>query len=143
MNLIVDGLPDVGTIDVSADRVLLWTRSDIQPFATGEHLQAADVPLEFYLEGNIVFRQGDRVIRATRMYYDVTNRIGTILEAELLAPVPEYEGLLRLRADVLRQMGGGRVLCPELLPHFEPDGRARLSAAGRIGSLPGARPAED
>ena len=107
VNLIVDGLPDVGTIDVSADRVVLWTRSDIEPNLTGEQLQAADIPLELYLEGNIVFRQGERVIRATRMYYDVTNRMGTILEAELLTPVPEYEGLLRLRAEVLQQMGKG------------------------------------
>ena len=60
------------------------------------------------MEGNIVFRQGERVIYADRMYYDVANQVGTVLEAEMLTPVPEYEGLLRLKADVLQQTGEDR-----------------------------------
>lgn len=108
VNLIVDGLPDVGTIDVSADRVLIWMQSDIEPSLTGNQFQDGNIPLELYLEGNVVFRQGERIIRATRMYYDVANRMGTVLEAELLTPVPEYEGLLRLRAEVLQQRGEGQ-----------------------------------
>ena len=36
------------------------------------------------MEGNIVFRQGDRVVYADRMFYDARRQIGTILNAELL-----------------------------------------------------------
>ena len=47
----------------------------------------------------------DREVYADRMYYDVTNRRGTVLQAEMLTPVREYEGLLRLQAEVLQQTG--------------------------------------
>ena len=40
------------------------------------------------MEGNIVFRQGDRTVYADRMFYDVRRQIGIILNAELLTPVP-------------------------------------------------------
>ena len=67
-------------------------------------VQSGEGPLEFYLEGNIVFRQGDRVIYADRMYYNVRQEYGVVLNAEMLTPVPEYQGLLRLKADVLQQV---------------------------------------
>ena len=44
---------------------------------------------EVYLEGNIVFRQGDRVIYADRMYYNVRQEYGVVLNAEMLTPVPD------------------------------------------------------
>jgi hypothetical protein len=71
-------------------------------------VQAGQGPLEFYLEGNIVFRQGDRVIYADRMYYDVRGRRGVVLNAEMLTPVPQYQGLLRLKAEVLQQVNEQR-----------------------------------
>ena len=56
------------------------------------------------MEGNIIFREGDRVVYADRMYYNVEQNQGTILNAEMLTPVPEYDGLVRLKADVLQQI---------------------------------------
>jgi len=61
------------------------------------------------MEGNIVFRQGDRIFNADRMFYDVRRQIGSALNAELLAPVPQqglnqYAGLVRLRAAAIRQL---------------------------------------
>lgn len=94
----------VGTIDVSTDRMVIWTTGGDEPDLAGNRLQPNNVPLEIYMEGNIVFRQGDRIIYADRMYYDVTNQVGTVLSAELLTPVPKYEGLLRLRAEAIRQL---------------------------------------
>ncbi len=114
VNLIVDGVGEVpglgavGSIDVAADRVVLWTSSAAQPNLGGETLQSADAPLEIYLEGNIVFRQGDRVIYADRMYYDVPRQWGAILNAELLTPIPNYNGLIRLKSDIIRQAGRDR-----------------------------------
>ena len=60
------------------------------------------------MEGNIVFRQGERTIYADRMYYDVPNHVGTVLNADVLTPVRTYEGLLRLHADVVQQTAPDR-----------------------------------
>lgn len=105
VTMIIDGLPDVGAIDISTDRLVIWT---VAVFERDETRQTGDTPLEVYMEGNIVFRQGQRRIFADRMYYSVNTRTGIILNAELLAPVPSYQGLVRLRSAVLRQAGEGR-----------------------------------
>lgn len=104
VNLLVEGLPDLGTIDVSTDRLVIWTAGTEAPDLSGDALQRADTPLEIYMEGNIVFRQGDRVIYARSMYYNITHQYGVVLEAEMLTPVPRYRGLVRLKADVLQQV---------------------------------------
>ncbi len=103
VNLIVDGLEALGTVDVAADRLVIWT-TGARPDLSGQQMQSAETPLEIYMEGNIVFRQGERVIYAQRMYYDVTRRVGTVLNAEILTPAPDYQGLVRLKASVLRQL---------------------------------------
>ena len=110
VNLIVDGLPGVGSIDVSADRIVVWTAGIQQIEAARETLQREDVPLEIYLDGNIEFRQGDRVIYAQRMYYNVRSETGVVLQAEILSPLPDYNGLLRLKSDLVRQTGRGQFL---------------------------------
>ena len=106
VNLIVDGLPNLGTIDVSTDRMVIWTAGLSETDLTGgQTLQPNEMPLELYMEGNIIFRQGDRVVRAQRMYYDVRQELGIVIDAELLTPVSSYQGTLRLKADILRQTG--------------------------------------
>ncbi|MBN1393700.1 MAG: hypothetical protein JW959_01530 [Pirellulales bacterium] len=114
VNVIVDTevsvpvIGEVGTIDFSTDRLVIWTAGEQAPPDIGEARQVERVPLEFYMEGNIVFRQGERVIQAERMYYDVTNRTGTIIDAEMLTPVEKYQGLLRLHAEVIQQVSPTR-----------------------------------
>jgi hypothetical protein len=110
VNVIIDGLGvdarqfgQIESIDLAADRVVIWTRNDKELDFSGKSLQDARLPLEIYMEGNIVFRQGERTIYAERMYYDVTNHVGTVINAEVLTPIDKYEGLLRLHADVLQQ----------------------------------------
>jgi hypothetical protein len=103
VQIIIRGIDALGTVSIEADRVVTWVPGGAiselgQTFGEGEG------PLELYLEGNIVFRQGDRVIYADRMYYNVRQEYGVVLNAELLTPVPEYQGLLRLRAEVLQQV---------------------------------------
>ena len=89
------GVEPLGHITVETDSMVLWA-----PDQESEE----DGPLELYLEGNIVFRQADRVIYADRMYYNVTDDFGMVLNAEVLTPMAAYDGLLRLKADVLRQV---------------------------------------
>jgi hypothetical protein len=114
--LSVEGLPEafgpLGDIDIETDRAVIWT-SGVDPRNPTELTQQGDLPLEIYMEGNIVFRQGDRTVYADRMFYDVRRQIGTILGAELLTPVPnfdnqQYEGLVRLRAAAVRQLDNSR-----------------------------------
>ncbi len=105
VNVIVDGLLEGGPIDVSTDRLVIWTTGTQAPDLQGGTPQDQRVPLELYMEGNIVFRQGERTIYADRMYYDVPNSIGTVLNAEVLTPVRSYAGLLRFHADVVQQTG--------------------------------------
>ncbi len=110
VNLIIDGLPNFGSLDVSTDRLVIWTTGLENGRFSGEALQRDDTPLEIYLEGNVVFRQGNRIVQSPAMYFDVQQRIGEALDAELLTPLPtpKYPGLIRLRADVLRQVDTDR-----------------------------------
>ena len=109
VQVVVGGIENVqgietGVVTIEADRVVLWTTALVQPNLTAETIQPADGRWEFYLEGNIIFREGDRVIYADRMYYHANANQGMILNAEVLTPVPDYAGLMRLKADVLQQM---------------------------------------
>jgi hypothetical protein len=109
-NIVIGGVPSFGTVDIATDRLVIWTNGNAEQLSlSGDSGQApADVPLEFYMEGNIVFRSGERVIYANSMYYDVRNERGVVLDAELLSQVPRYAGLVRLKADVLQQLDRNR-----------------------------------
>jgi lipopolysaccharide assembly outer membrane protein LptD (OstA) len=93
------------TLDIEADRVVVWYTGNINDLLTGQVEQPETLPLELYLEGDIVFREGDRIVYAQAMHYNVAARTGTILNAEAITPVDNYAGALRLRANVLRQVG--------------------------------------
>ncbi len=115
ITLIVEGMERGGAIDVSADRVVVWTAGMNEPDFGGQQLQRSDTPLELYLEGNIEFRQGDRLIRANSMYYDVRREVGVILNAEALTPMPKYQGLVRLKADVIQQVDRNKLVARNAL----------------------------
>ena len=92
------------TIELSADRVVVWTNEDFLT-TPGSMTQDESVPLEIYMEGNLVFREGDRIIRAQRMYYNLLAKSGIILDADARTPTPDlYKGFVRLKADVLQQL---------------------------------------
>ncbi len=95
---------EVGKVILEADRVVVWGPSLGSLIQNRQAYTAENLPLEFYLEGNVVFRQGERVVYAERMYYNATQHFGTILDAEIFTGVPNYEGVLRLKAEVLQQL---------------------------------------
>lgn len=95
---------DYGTVTLEADNAVVWIRSEAPINPLAGFRSTPDRPIELYLDGNIVFHQGNRVIYADRMYYNVSSEYGMILSAEVLTPVPQYQGLLRLKADVLQQL---------------------------------------
>ena len=104
VNMIIDGVGSLGSIDVSTDRMVIWTTGKQMPDVAGQRLQDSREPLEIYMEGNVVFRQGERTIYANRFYYDVRSNQGTILNAEIVSPVPEVEGLLRIKSNVIQRL---------------------------------------
>lgn len=108
VNLVVDGVDPAGPLDISADRLVIWTHGQAQPDLTGNAAQSPDTPLELYMEGNVIFRQGQRVVEAVSMFYDVPRSSGVITGATVLTPVDNYSGLVRLRADVIRQVDRSR-----------------------------------
>ena len=113
VNVIIDGvsapkLGQLGKIDIVTDRLVIWASGLQVPDLQGNTLEDERKPLEFYMEGNVVFRQGERTIYADRMYYDVPNHVGVVLNADVLTPLPEYQGLVRLHADVLQQTAADR-----------------------------------
>lgn len=105
VNLIIDGLDGFGQLDISTDRMVIWTTGMQEPDLSGARAQETERPMELYLEGNIVFREGDRTIFADRMYYNVNRRTGTILNAEVTSPIPDFAGTAKLKAEVVRQVG--------------------------------------
>ncbi len=110
LRAVIDGIQaaqfgNLGRIVIETDRLVFWGPSlkTLSPSGSETDSQS-DVPIELYLEGNVVFRQGDRLIYADRMYYNATYEYGVVLSAEIFTPVEEYDGIVRLKADVLQQL---------------------------------------
>lgn len=108
INILIDGVAEFGTIDLSADRMVIWTRSDQAEEFRSETLQNNNVPLQIYLEGNIVVRQGQNTAYAERGYYDARENRGLFYNTELKTYVPQLQGYLRVRAQRLRQLSRDR-----------------------------------
>jgi lipopolysaccharide export system protein LptA len=102
------GLMELGTISLSADRVVGWLPLVTDLFNGTGDLSQADG--ELYLEGDIVFRQGERIIYAESMYYNITSQQGMVLNAEAITTIPEYQGVVRLKADVMQQVSNGNFI---------------------------------
>ena len=123
-------------------RRLLRSAGDVDPSAGDEPLmggsgmvQGDETPLELYLEGNIVFRQGDRVLFAQRMYYDVRRQVGVVLDAEMSSRCPD----LRWCDQVAGPDSG--TAQPEPVPgdgsfaHVQSARRAELRSAYRLDAV--------
>ena len=108
VNLPNVGLSQLGTVSIAADRVVAWVPPLRNVLTDPGSFAASDG--ELYLEGDIVFRQGDRVIYADSMYYNVARETGMVLDAEAITTIPEYQGYVRLKAEVLQQISSGNYL---------------------------------
>lgn len=95
------GVVDLGAVLIEADRAVIWTSNLTRLLADGGRID--DLPVEVYIEGNVVFQQGMRTIYADRMYYNVQAEYGMILGAEVFTDAPQFDGILRLKADVIQQ----------------------------------------
>ncbi len=93
------------TVDVSADRVVIWTPLDNNQQVQSQFVQSVQKPVQMYFEGNLELRQGGHVIRATRAFYDARENRGLLLDADLLAEIPGGRVPLRVRAESIRKDG--------------------------------------
>jgi len=118
INLIVTGITGFensmmlsgDTIDIAADNAVVWAADVSKIVGGGSYAESEPLDFEIYLEGNIIYRDGPRVIEASRMYYDAKHQVAYILNGHLSAPISEINGIdgsVRLKADILRQMGDG------------------------------------
>lgn len=106
--LMVEGItahnePVSDVIDISADRAVIW--ADGVDLLQGGN-QSKDLDLELYVEGDIIFREGERVVYAQKMYYDAKNHVGLIKDTEMVIPVPDTPGgYFRINAGTILRSG--------------------------------------
>lgn len=101
-------LDQSGPVEISADQIVVWTDQNVMSLG---NVGASLAPVEFYMEGNIEFRQGGTRGIAERMYYNAAEQNGVILEGELFGEArqqtpgdaEDFRTPYRLKADVLRQ----------------------------------------
>ncbi len=117
----VHGVDQFGTLDMEADRVVVWTHGGLgqQMLAgiqsnAGQNLQ----DLEFYLAGHVEIREQtvkavpgnptpqpeQRTIRACEMYYDANRHVALGFNAELELMTPAFLQPLQMRAERLEQL---------------------------------------
>lgn len=107
--VMINGQPTLTRIDLTADSAIIWTDPQIG-FST-EFDIGPETPLQVYLEGNIIVRQSDELggieqneARASHAYYNVNERRGLLMNAEVRTFVPSLGTFLRLRAQQVRQL---------------------------------------
>jgi hypothetical protein len=107
----IGGKP-IGMIELSADRMVIWSRGDIATGVSEGLVQSQDEPFEVYMEGNIIIRQGDpnngllmREAHAEYATFDVRDNKALLLKAELKTYLPSIQGTIRVWAEKIRQVG--------------------------------------
>jgi len=118
VNVLVEGLEvpfggeevSPGVIDLSADRVVVWTQAGEGPAleAGGQVVQPSESKLQVYMEGNIVIRQQKNVIHATHAFFDANSNRALMLNAELRAFLPTAGSDFRVRAKRMRMLSQDR-----------------------------------
>jgi hypothetical protein len=110
VNIVVDNVPLaingqmlLTRIDLTADRAVIWTDAPASSSQFAFDLNE-NTTCQVYLEGNIVARIGNNEARASQAFYDINNRRGQLVNAEVRTYLPGVDGLLRLRADCIRQL---------------------------------------
>jgi hypothetical protein len=86
--------PNVGLVDIEADRVVIWTKGvniDEQALLRTPEGQPGQ-EVEFYLAGNVELRQqgpkDSRTLRADEVYYDVNRNVAIAMNAQIEFKAP-------------------------------------------------------
>lgn len=117
VTMVVETGTQFGTVDLSADRIVIWATDDETQRATeidpsGKMKQSNRAPLEVYLEGNVIYRMDERkvagngderLVRAEKAYYDARTDRFTALQAELNIFAPGLLAPIKTKADKISQ----------------------------------------
>ncbi len=109
--VVINGVPTPSKVDLTADSAIIWTDPGVVSDFSTEFEIGPETPLRVYLEGNIIVRESTGLgtgaqteVRATHAYYDVSERRGLLVNAEVRAFLPKLGGELRVRAQQVRQL---------------------------------------
>jgi hypothetical protein len=106
----VRGLDRLDILDIAADRLVVWTRGNVQELVNNMRRPEGEISrdLEFYLAGNVEIRsrQGtqDRLLRADEVYYDVGRHVAVALTADLEFKQPGLPDPVHMQAHELHQL---------------------------------------
>ena len=111
VNLVIDGVAETGTVDLSADHIVVWTQavSGYDQQATETLVQRGDAPLQIYLEGNIIVRQDDptthakTITHAQRAFFDIRENRAILQKVEMKIKTPNLPLAVRINAEEVRQ----------------------------------------
>ncbi len=95
-------------VDLSADHAVIWGANPSKMHAEDDETVAGTDDFEIYMEGNIIFRDGERRIEANRMYYDAKNELAYIIDGDLTMPLvglPGAKGSFRIKAQTIQKLG--------------------------------------
>lgn len=120
VNVLIDGVTanvgginvQPGVLDLSADRIVVWTQPDDVGGSDlefgGTLTQPSSARFQVYMEGNILIRQAGNIVTASHAFMDIASDRALMLNAELKAQIPETGGVFRVRAEKLRQISRNR-----------------------------------
>ncbi len=115
INLIIEGVSSQSmllgdVVDISADHAVIWGANPSRMQNDGNGDENGSNDFEIYLEGNIIFRDGERRIEAHRMYYETKTGLAYVLDSKLTSPMVGMQGVkgeIRLQAESLQKIGDG------------------------------------
>jgi len=100
-----------GTIDIEADRLIVWTRGNTQEFfekMKSGSSQGNDREVELYLTGNVEIRYGEglsrQVMRAQQVYYDVNRNKALAIDGDMEMYTPKVPNPAHVRAKEIWQL---------------------------------------
>ncbi len=109
----VRNAPNMGMIDMEADRIVIWTKGDGDQLATNIQQPSGHTSndLEVYLSGHVIIRQAplvnpkreERSISANEVYYDVNRNVAIATDARLELRQPLIKDPIVATAQELRQ----------------------------------------
>src|SRR5262249_27747332 len=97
-------------LDMEADRLLIWTKGNLQEMVQNMSREAGATTreVEFYLAGNVEIRskstREEHTLRADEVYYDVGRNVAVAYQADLEFKQPRMPDPVHMRADELLQL---------------------------------------
>jgi hypothetical protein len=116
INIIVEDLATANTVDIVADRAVLWITGNVAADPTGGLVASPDQRTDVYLEGNVYIRQGNpsrvedsmsAVLFGKQVYFNVNTNQALVLDGDVETFEPKSQTPLFMTAQEIRQLSPG------------------------------------